>query len=126
EWRWNLRQVERIAHRWRTNTWISSGFDERGAQQMRGKTFDEALRQISAERVDWLRRLHSSHAPERGPYSTCMHRDDAATVSYTDVTVWRQTATMRYVPGAPCCTPPLPAVRLQLRTGTKPWCVSAN
>src|SRR6266516_2877171 len=37
EWRWNLLRVERVAHHWRTNTWISSGFDEPGAQQTRGK-----------------------------------------------------------------------------------------
>ena len=114
EWRWNLERLERLDHRWQTNTWISSGFDEPGARQTRGKTFGEALRQNSAGSVDWLRRLHRSHGPERGPYSTCMHREDAATVSYTEVIVWREAATMRYAPGAPCCTSPLPARRLQL------------
>ena len=34
-------------------------------------------------RLNWLRRLHRSHLPERGPFSICMHRSDAATVSYT-------------------------------------------
>ena len=43
-----------------------------------------------------------------------MHREDAATVSYTEVTVSRHMATMRYTPGAPCCTAPMPALRLQL------------
>jgi len=115
EWCWNLVRVERVAHGWLTNTWISSGFDEPGAQQTRGKTFNEALRQNCFGSSSWLRLLHRSHAPQRGPYSTCMHRDDAATVSYTDVTVRRQTAIMRYVPGAPCCTRPLPAFCLQLQ-----------
>ncbi len=115
EWRWNLRQIEHVAHRWRTNTWISSGFDEPGAQQTRGTTFGEALRQRPAGGPNWLRRLHRSHTPESGPYSICMHRDDAATVSYTDITVLRQTAIMRYAPGPPCCTPPLPTFRLQLQ-----------
>ncbi len=114
EWRWNLWRIERVAHHWRPNTWISSGFDEPGAQQTRGKTFGEALRQRPAGGPNWLRRLHRSHTPESGPYSICMHRDDAATVSYTDITVSRQTAIMRYAPGAPCCTPPLPAFRLRL------------
>ncbi|HXJ57243.1 MAG TPA: NRDE family protein [Verrucomicrobiae bacterium] len=104
EWRWNHQRLERRDHCWRTNTWISSGFDEPGAQQTRGRTFGEALRQTSAGSTDWLRRLHRSHGPECGPYSTCMHREDAATVSYTEVTVSRQMATLRYAPGAPCCT----------------------
>jgi hypothetical protein len=115
EWRWNLNRLEHLGHRWRTNTWISSGFDEPGAQQTRGKTYGEALRQNSSGSLDWLRRLHRSHGPERGAYSTCMHRDDAATVSYTEVSVSRYTAALRYVPGAPCCTPLLSAFRVQLR-----------
>ena len=104
EWRWNLRRLECLDHPWRTGTWISSGFDEPGAQQTRGKTFREALRQNSVGSAEWLRRLHHSHGPERGPYSHCMHRDDAATVSYIEIAVSRPIATMRYSPGAPCCT----------------------
>lgn len=114
EWRWNLQRLERLDHRWRTNTWISSGFDEPGAQQTRGKTFGKALQENSAGSVDWLHRLHRSHSPERGPYSTCMHREDAATVSYTEVLVSRHNATMRYTPGAPCCTATTPDIHLQL------------
>jgi hypothetical protein len=41
EWRWNLHQLERRDHHWRICTWISSGFDEPGAQQTRGKTFGD-------------------------------------------------------------------------------------
>jgi hypothetical protein len=115
EWRWDLARVERLEHRWRTNTWISSGFDEPGAQQTRGKAFGEALRQESAGQVDWLRRLHRSHGAERGPYSTCMHRADAGTVSYTEVAVSPRMASIRYVPGAPCCTAPLAPLRLPVR-----------
>jgi hypothetical protein len=115
EWRWNLNELERFHHRWRTSTWISSGFDEPGAQQTRGKAFREALRQSSAVTADWLRRLHRSHGAECGPYSTCMHREDAATVSFTEVTVSLHKVTMRHKPGAPCCTPTAPPIRLQLR-----------
>ena len=102
EWQWNRQSLERLDHPWRTNTWISSGFDEPGSQQARGGIFNQALRQVSAGTADWLRRLHRSHRQERGPYSTCMHRNDAATVSYTEVIVSRRAATMRYLPGAPC------------------------
>jgi hypothetical protein len=114
EWRWNLQHIERRYDRWRTSTWISSGFDEPGAQQTRGKIFGDALRLASAGRTDWLRQLHRSHGPECGPYSTCMHREDAATISYTEVTVSRRMATIRYTPGAPCCTASMPSIRLHL------------
>ena len=115
EWRWNLQRLERRDHRWRANNWISSGFDEPGAQRTRGKVFAEALRQTSAGSTDWLRRLHRSHRPECGPYSTCMHRGDAATVSYSEITVTRRTAKLRYTPGALCCTAPLPALCLEVK-----------
>jgi hypothetical protein len=105
EWRWNLQRLERRHHRWRANTWISSGFDEPGAQETRGRIFQRALQQNSAGRAEWLRRLHRSHAPERGPCSHCMHRDDAATVSYTEIPVSPRIATMHYAAGAPCCAP---------------------
>lgn len=120
EWRWNLQQLERRDHRWRTNAWISSGFDESGAQQTRGRTFSDALRQASAGSTDWLRRLHQSHGPQCGPYSTCMHRKDAATVSYAEVRVSRHKASMRYTPGAPCCTAPTPDIHLQLHPRDHP------
>ena len=114
EWCWNLGRLKRLNHPWQTNTWISSGFDEPGAQQTRGKIFGEALQQSSSGSMDWLRRLHRSHAPERGPYSHCMHREDAATVSYTELVVSRTTATMGYTPGAPCCAGPTSICRLEL------------
>jgi hypothetical protein len=115
EWRWNLHQLDRIEHAWKTNIWISSGFDEPGALQTRSKIFNQALRQESAGSRAWLRKLHRSHTPESGPYSICMHRSDAATVSYTEIAVSRGRVEMQYVPGSPCCTPPLPASGLRLR-----------
>lgn len=114
EWRWNLQNLERRGHCWQTNTWISSGFDEPGAQQTRSKNFREALRQKSAGSNDWLRCLHRSHSPECGPYSHCMHREDAATVSYTEVTVKKRLLTMCYTLGSPCCTASLPEFVVRL------------
>jgi Transport and Golgi organisation 2 len=114
EWRWDLATLREVAHRWVNGIWISSGFDEPGAQRTRGKTFNQALQQSSVGRSDWLRRLHRSHSPMRGAYSTCMHRADAATVSYTEITVTHRTGTLRYAPGAPCCTTFLPAKQFSL------------
>lgn len=103
EWRWDLKRLERFNRPWQTSTWISSGFNEYRAQQIRARTFRNALEQSLAESTAWLRRLHRSHAPEAGPYSICMHRDDAATVSYTEIIVSKNLATMHYQPGPPCC-----------------------
>ena len=116
EWRWDLKRLKRLDHPWSINIWISSGFDESGAQQTRGKVFRTALRQASVGSLDWLRRLHRSHTPEIGPYSICMHRDDAATLSYTEITVSGTLARMHYQPASPCscytfqpCTAAAPA-----------------
>jgi hypothetical protein len=114
EWRWNREQLECGEHPWESNTWISSGFDERGAQKTRNKVFSQALLQETTGSLGWLRRLHGSHEPARGPYSTCMHREDAATVSYTEVVVERSQAIMRYRKGAPCCGMPASVHRLAL------------
>lgn len=102
EWRWDLKRLVRQPHAWRAQQWISSGFDEPAAQRVRGRIFRLASRQVSTGRVDWLRRLHRSHAPKVGPTSTCMHREDAATVSYTEVAVLPRQAGMAYHAGAPC------------------------
>lgn len=116
EWRWDLHQFQRLGHCWRTNSWISSGFDEPGAQQARGQAFRKALRQSSAGSLGWIRRLHRLHGSGRGPYSHCMHRSGAETVSYTEVVVTPPIAAMRYTPGAPCCTAPNPALCLQRKS----------
>jgi hypothetical protein len=102
EWRWDLNKLVRKNHRWKAQQWISSGFDEPAAQRSRGKTFREAQSQRSAGSLDWLRRLHRSHLPHRGAFSTCVHRSDAMTVSYAEISVSPGKASMRYHPAAPC------------------------
>jgi hypothetical protein len=102
EWRWNLKQLTRMRHRWRAQQWISSGFDEPKAQKIRSTTFSLAQAQRSAGTIGWLRRLHCSHSPHRGPFSTCMHREDAATVSYTEIEILHGSSKMRHICGTPC------------------------
>jgi hypothetical protein len=102
EWRWDLQELVQQKHLWRIQQWISSGFDEPAAQRIRDQTFRQALKQKTAGRLDWLRRLHRSHLPQSGPFSTCMHRADAATVSYSELAVSPNQAAMRHHVGAPC------------------------
>jgi hypothetical protein len=103
EWRWNLEWLTRREHKWRPLHWFSSGFDERRAELERQRICDAAQTSQSTRGLSWLRQLHRSHSPKRGPFSICMHRRDASTVSYTEVAVSEKRATMRYKPG-PCCS----------------------
>ena len=102
EWRWNLIELVRRDHAWSAQQFISSGLDEPMAQRVRSETFHRAQRQSSAGTLAWLRRLHRSHTPACGPFSTCMHRADAATVSYTEVAITASKAEMRHRNAPPC------------------------
>ena len=101
EWRWDLDRLSTRKHAWESRQWFSSGFDEERAELERQRvcdvTHDGQLLSLRS-----LRQLHRSHMPKRGPFSICMHRPDAATVSYTEVAVSGKRATMRYKSG-PCC-----------------------
>jgi hypothetical protein len=101
EWRWNLSRLDVVSHAWQTNIWISSGFDESGAQESRQQAFRDVL-ESKCGSVHWLRRLHCSHLPSPSPYSICMHREDAASVSYSEIRVGKAMVTMSYANGLPC------------------------
>jgi hypothetical protein len=103
EWRWNLEWLTMRNRQWQRQHWFSSGFDENRAELERQRVCDAAKDRKSTGSLRWLRQLHRSHAPKRGPFSICMHRPDASTVSYTEVSVSGWRATMRYKPGS-CCS----------------------
>ncbi len=113
EFRWNQRTLEQLPHAWEPRHWFSSGYDESRAQRERGRVASDAWRKTQAGRLPWLRRLHASHEPARGPFCFCMHRKDAATVSYTEVVATRRIATMRYHDG-PLCRAPQPVSTQQI------------
>jgi len=102
EYQWDLKRLELKNWAWQEQQWISSGFDEPAAQRERSQTFKQALEHKSAGSLSWLRRLHRSHGPEKGPFSTCMHRSDAATVSYTEAVVLAHEASIWHCLGPPC------------------------
>jgi Transport and Golgi organisation 2 len=106
EWRWNLQRLAIRNHEWQGQHWFSSGLNESRAELERQRVCDAAHNQHSIGKLNWLRRLHRSHAPKRGPFSICMHRPDAATVSYTEVAVSKQRAIMRYKSGPSCSNGP--------------------
>lgn len=81
----------------------SSSLDGGRAQRERERVF-AALHEDRVPGRDSLARFQASHAPERGPWSPCMHRADAATVSASQVRVDARSVALRYAAGPPCTT----------------------
>jgi hypothetical protein len=102
EWRWDTQRLDELRCRWSPNQWISSSVNEPKAQQSRTVVFRTRCGRADAGSIEWMRSLHGSHAPLLGPFSTCMHRQDAITVSYTEIEVDQARVAMRYHPGPPC------------------------
>lgn len=83
----------------------SSSFDDPGVARARSELLQELSTGTELEPRKRQLRFHQSHQPERGPYSVCMHRPDAVTVSFTLVEVDPQGVSMAYAHGSPCSTP---------------------
>ena len=79
---------------------ISSSFDDQGVRAARRSLFARMIGPLSGEQ-DAVR-FHSSHEPLRGPYSPCMHREDAQTVSFTHVRVGAAGIELSYQAQSPC------------------------
>lgn len=102
EWRWDAWNLTAADYLWGRHHWFSSSRSEELAEERRGHACARAWRGDPADASAWLRELHASHAPEPGPFSICVHREDAATVSYTEVEWKRGELQMRYRAGNPC------------------------
>ena len=103
EWRWDGASALEMFHfDWRPHHWFSSGLSDEEAATQRSRITESAENQANAGSLDWLRSLHSAHLPERGAFSVCVHRNDAATLSYTEISVGPREITMRYRDGSPC------------------------
>lgn len=102
QWNWDTRALEHHRLPWQPRHWFSSGISDELARQVRGTTCSRAWQDSQAGSADWLRRLHASHAPALGSFSVCMHRPDAASVSYTEIVCRAGELTMRYHAGQPC------------------------
>lgn len=95
EGRWDGNCLNLSQRPWARAHWFSSSRDEAGAARARAKIANRALGTMSQ-----LRGLHCSHQPERGAFCVCMHRDDAETVSYTEILAGQDGARMRHAAGA--------------------------
>ena len=100
--RWDGRELQFLRIGWDVHHWFSSGVSDEMARKVRDITCHEAWRRRDAASAEWLRGLHASHVPARGSFSICVHRPDAATVSYTEVAFNGDELTMRYHAGHAC------------------------
>jgi hypothetical protein len=99
EWQWDGHKLEEVPCDWERHHWFSSAYDETQAERIRQATCDQVR---ALDSFSDLCCFHASHHPEPGPFSLCMHRPDASTVSFTGVSVRSAMAEMRYVAGPPC------------------------
>jgi hypothetical protein len=83
----------------------SSSFDTVRVIQARKRHFEELVAASSRIEPSLLYRFHTSHAPARGAYSPCMHRDDACTVSFSWIKVTEEAIKFFYYPASPCSAP---------------------
>lgn len=82
-------------------TLTSSSYNTVAVRASRQKEWREFLCDAPVD-ASRLAEFHSSHLPSRGPYSICMHRPDAETVSYSHIGVSSSAVEFSYSPGAPC------------------------
>lgn len=84
----------------------SSSYDPDGVRKARLHDFARCVGSSPALDASLLYWFHASHGPAPDAYSTCMHREDAETVSFSWVTVTYNEIRFLYLPGAPCrCHP---------------------
>jgi hypothetical protein len=81
---------------------VSSSFDTGAVRARRRSQLAQMVQGSGVLNPVSLLMFHQSHLPERGPYSPCMHRADAETVSFSWVTVTDSEASFYYSAGAPC------------------------
>jgi hypothetical protein len=89
---------------------VSSSFCSEEVRRSRTAVFERRVTSGRTADPALHRDYHRCHEPERGPRSPCMHRDDAETVSFSQVEIGERLIRFHYVPGAPCA-------------GGRPWTV---
>ena len=102
EWRWDTQVLSAAPYAWGRHHWFSSSWSDDLAAVQRGMACERAWQRGSSDPRTWLRELHASHEPAPGAFSVCVHREDAASVSYTELHWGREGLEMCYLSGNPC------------------------
>ena len=98
---------------------ISSSFEPDQVAAHRQREFLRRVARAQGLDEKVLFDFHSSHGlqgNQPSPYSTCMHREDASTVSFSWVSVSAKEVSFLYTPAAPCQWQPREIVQLPRRT----------
>lgn len=116
EWRWDQKSLDHEILGWHNAQWCSSSLSDAQAAKRRGLSYARAQHEPDAGSVAWLRRLHASHDDQERPLSTCVHRADVTTLSYTEFICTADAIHCNYRAGSPCSPEtamiPLSMVRL--------------
>ena len=80
----------------------SSSLKDPNVSALRRRVLAEMASQRGSIDQELLHEFHRTHLPKRGPHSVCMHRDDAATVSLSIVSVGPASVEFLYHPKSPC------------------------
>jgi len=99
---WDGKRLENLEYEWERRHWFSSSISDALAAENRRHVCEATALDSPCWDEQWLATLHCSHNPEQGPYSICMHRPDASTVSRTMVQCTSSSVSMRYASGNPC------------------------
>jgi len=81
---------------------VSSSFANEEVRRNRIAQFGEMRRKWDGTATELHLAYHASHLPQSGPYSTCMHRSDGETVSFSRVEVDARSVRFHYSPHSPC------------------------
>jgi uncharacterized protein with NRDE domain len=81
---------------------FSSAYQTAAVVAARRETFQRLTSATGTVTAELLHQFHRSHEPACGPHSVCMHRADAATVSFSHIKVNERQIEFVYQPQAPC------------------------
>lgn len=93
---------------------VSSAFDTDEVRASRSELYRRMREETTEQALELHLRFHESHHPEKGPYSPCMHRPEARTVSFSRVHVRPEEIAFHFAPHSPCRGRPAdPPLRLE-------------
>ena len=116
ELRWNGIETVWIPHR-PAALFVSSSLRQISADRARGQVWDRFIAGNTEPDMEALAAFMENHEPEKSSLSTCMHREDAVTVSRTMIRAGADRTVMQYKDGSPCNATAPVSVCCLLRTG---------